>query len=275
AATGVAAASLLVAPAEPRAEPDPVAQARALDEQLLFYPSRYPNGDWQPAGVDFEDVWFTSRDGTRLHGWYFANRDARAVVLYLHGNAGNVTHRARLIERLRTRLGLTVLVFDYRGYGRSAGEPTVPGVLEDARAARAFVARRAGVDESDVVLMGRSLGGAVAVELAAELEPRGLVLMSTFSSLKDLAAHHVPLLAWVVPSDKLDSLAGIRKYTGPLLQSHGDADRTVPLSFGRRLFEAAHEPKRFVLIPGARHNSPQPESYYVELDRFVESLPGR
>ena len=121
--------------------------------------------------------------------------------------------------------------------------------------------------------MGRSLGGAVAVQLAAEGAARGLILESTFSSFKDVAAHHYPRLAWLVPASKLDSLAKIKGYQGPLLQSHGDADGTIPYALGLKLFEAASAPKRWITIRGGDHNSPQSAEYYREVDHFLDELP--
>src|SRR4051812_21015927 len=141
---------------------------QTLDELLLFYPSRYPDGNWQPKGLRFEVVSFLAADGTHLHGWYCPCENARAVLLYAHGNAGNLSYCARLMKYLQHELRVTALIFDYRGYGRSDGAPTVEGILQDARAARKFLAQQAGVKEAQVVLMGRSLGGAVAVMLAGE-----------------------------------------------------------------------------------------------------------
>jgi len=246
---------------------------RSLDELLLFYPAHYPSGDWERKGLGQEDIWFQAADGTRLHGWFFPNAGARATVLYLHGNAGNLSHRATLLAHLRDRLNISIFIPDYRGYGRSAGTPTVSGVLSDARAARKTLAAQAGIDEAEVTLMGRSLGGAIAVQLAAELNPAALILESTFNSLQAMAKEHYTFLSWLVPEAKLNSEAAIRNYSGPLLQSHGDRDSIVPLSLGRALFMAASEPKHFVLIPGANHNDPQPASYYKTLGEFLDSLP--
>jgi hypothetical protein len=245
----------------------------SLDERMLFYPSKYPEGDWKPKGLTFEDVRFDAEDGTHLHGWYCPCDRPRAVVLFAHGNAGNLSHRAPLMQYLQKDLRVSVLIFDYRGYGRSEGVPTVEGILKDGRAARSLLARRAGIKESQVVLMGRSLGGAVVVQLAAESPPRGLILESTFSSFKDVAAHHYRLLAWLVSAKKLDSAAKIATYKGPLLQSHGDADRIIPYASGRKLFEAANEPKRFVTIPGGDHNDRQSAEYFTQLNRFLDTLP--
>jgi uncharacterized protein len=245
----------------------------ALDEMLLFYPTKYPGGDWKPEGLNFEDVWFRAEDGTRLHGWYCPYDKPRAVLLFAHGNAGNLSQRSGLMLYFQQQLRVTALIFDYRGYGRSEGVPTVEGILQDARAARIFLAHRARVSEPQIVLMGRSLGGAVVVQLAAESAARGLILESTFSSFKDVAAHHYPRLAWLVPASKLDSLSQIKRYKGPLLQSHGDADVTIPYSLGLKLFQSANDPKWWITIRGGDHNSPQSAEYYQRLNRFLDDLP--
>jgi fermentation-respiration switch protein FrsA (DUF1100 family) len=249
------------------------AKPPTLDELLLFYPTRYPDGDWKPNGLTFEDVWFRAEDGTRLNGWYCSCDNPRAIVLFAHGNAGNLSHRISRMRYLQKDLRAAVFIFDYRGYGRSEGIPTVEGILKDARAARSWLARRAGGKDSQIVLMGRSLGGAVVVQLAAESPARGLVLESTFSSFKDVAAHHFPRLAWLVPDDILNSAAQIARYKGPLLLSHGDRDGTVPYTLGLKLFHAAHEPKSIVTIHGGDHNDPQSAEYYKRLDRFFDTLP--
>jgi fermentation-respiration switch protein FrsA (DUF1100 family) len=166
------------------------------------------------------------------------------------------------------------MIFDYRGYGRSEGAPDEEGILLDARAARRWLAARANTTEEQIVVMGRSLGGAVAVDLAARDGARGLILESTFTSLPDVAVDHYPFVpAGLVMRNRFDSLSTIARYHGPIVQSHGTADRTVPFHLGRQLFEAANEPKLFFEIEGGDHNDPQPRAWYDALSRFVESLP--
>ena len=139
----------------------------ALDNSLVYQPTVYPEGNWNPPGLVFEDAWFTSDDGTKLHGWYCHHPRPRAIVLMAHGNAGNLSSRWPILKMLNERLNLAVMIFDYRGYGKSRGKPTEKGVLADARAARAWLAARTGVQEQQIVLLGRSLGGGVMVDLAA------------------------------------------------------------------------------------------------------------
>jgi fermentation-respiration switch protein FrsA (DUF1100 family) len=247
--------------------------AMALEDTFIFFPSPYPQGRWNPKGLQFEDAHFQAADGTPLHGWYVHRDDPRAVILFCHGNAGNVTDRAEMLRALRDRVGASVLCFDYRGYGRSEGKPSEKGLFADARAARAWLARRAGVEEKDIVLLGRSLGGAVAVELAAEDGARALVLESTFTSVPDMAAKIYPWLpVRLLVRTRFDSLSKINKYHGPLLVSHGDCDTMVPYAFGQKLFEAANEPKLFFRIPGCDHNDAQTAEYYDVLIRFLDRL---
>lgn len=247
--------------------------AMIFEESLIFFPSRWPEGDWRPDNLAVEDAFFSAADGTRLHGWYVDHPSPCAVVLFSHGNAGNVTDRADWLRMLHQRVGARVMVYDYRGYGRSDGRPDEPGILADARAARAWLANRAEVAEQDIVLMGESLGSAVAVSLAAEDGAAGLALDGAFSSLVDVAAHHYPLpgLRWFMRT-RLDSAAKIGRYRGPLLQSHGQLDTIVPLELGQRLFDAAGEPKRLIVMPGRDHNDFPPPSYFDELRAWLESL---
>ncbi|MBN1911981.1 MAG: alpha/beta hydrolase [Pirellulales bacterium] len=250
---------------------NPVAR---LEDSVIFQATRYPKGNWAPRSLAYEDAWFNASDGTQLHGWYCPCVNPRATVLFCHGNAGNLSDRTNLLRLLHDQLRVAVMIFDYRGYGRSEGLPHEAGVLQDARAARAWLARREGIAERDTVLMGRSLGGAVAVDLAAEDGARGLVLESTFTSLPDVAAN-IPSVRPLRPlmTSRLDSLSKIGRYHGPLLHSHGNADQLIPFEQGQALFAAANEPKQFILIRGGNHNDPQTCEYYEALDRFLSELP--
>jgi fermentation-respiration switch protein FrsA (DUF1100 family) len=244
-------------------------KAPSIDELLLFFPSKFPAGDWNPKDLQFHDVFFAAEDGTKLHGWYCPADNPRAVVLVSHGNAGHVASRAPWLRLLQTKTRVSVFMFDYRGYGRSEGTPTVAGVIQDATAARAKLCELAGVKNSELLLMGESLGGAVAVQLAADSPPRGLILQSAFSSLRDVADVHYPKLSWLVPRNKFNSVKQIVHYRGPLLQSHGSEDRTIPFSSGEKLFRAANEPKQFVTIEDADHNNWLTDAYLKQLDGFL------
>jgi hypothetical protein len=244
-----------------------------FERSLVYFPTRYPDGDWKPVGLKFEDANFQAADGTKLHGWFVAHDHPRAVLLLAHGNGGNVTNRADLLEILHDHLGVSTLVFDYRGYGCSEGLPDEAGILADARGARKWLAARTGLKETDIVMVGESLGGGVAVDLAAKDGARGLVLLNTFSSAPDVGAWHYPWLpVRLLMRTRLDSAAKIGNYHGPLLQTHGDHDQIVPLKFARRLFDAANEPKQFILNPGGDHNDDVARAFWPALDKFIADL---
>jgi fermentation-respiration switch protein FrsA (DUF1100 family) len=245
----------------------------SLVDALLFHPLRFPLGEWPARDPTVEDVWFQAPDGIRLNGWFAESTRPRAVVLYAEGNAGNITGRRGVLDLFRDRLCASVLIFDYRGYGRSEGSPSVAGILTDARAARHWLAERTGVPEQGIVLVGNSLGGAVVIDLAARDGARGLILENTFSSLSDVTERHFGRLARIFAMNRLDSASLIREYQGPLLQTHGDADTVIPYALGRRLFEAAREPKQFVEVRGGDHNDPLSREYLTALDGFLGSLP--
>jgi uncharacterized protein len=193
-------------------------------------------------------------DGERLHAWWVpARAPSLAHVLLCHGNAGNVGDRVAHLELL-SAAGLDVLAFDYRGYGRSTGRPSERGLHLDARAARDALLGRDGVEPSRVIYLGESLGGAVALALALELPPSGLILQSTFTSVRDMARLHYPLIPPALVPDAYPSLRLITALPAPLLVLHGARDAIVPVMHGEALFEAAPGPKRMHVFPGAGHN---------------------
>jgi fermentation-respiration switch protein FrsA (DUF1100 family) len=249
-----------------------------FEERIIFVPSKYPVGEWENPGVPFEDADFSAADGTKLHGWFVPhdsklNAKPTAVVLIAHGNAGNLTHRAESLKKMRAA-GAASMIFDYRGYGKSEGSPNEDGILADARAARVWLANRTGVPENKIVLFGESLGGGVMVDLAATDGAGGLILLSTFTSLPDVAANVYP---WIpvryLMRTRLDSLAKIGQYTGPVLQLHGDRDEIVPFALGEQLFDAVPDPdKRFVKLPGGTHNMVPPRAFDESLKPFFARL---
>jgi uncharacterized protein len=252
----------------------PYSPTAGLESRGIFQPARYPRGEWIQTAVLTQDAYFAAADGTKLHGWYVAHEKPRGHALFLHGNAGNVTLLAETLRTLNRRHNLAVLALDYRGFGRSDGKPTETGLYQDARAARRWLAEKEQIAETDVILMGVSLGGAVAVDLAARDGARGLVLASTFTSLPAVAQHQTPWLPMnLILSTRMNSLAKIKDYQGPLLMTHGDADEVVPYALGQELFEAAPGPKKFVTNSGAKHNDPQSEEYRLALEKFIDELP--
>ena len=248
----------------------------AMEQHFIYFPDREIVVTPERFGLDFEDLEIISEDGVRLHGWYVPGRQQQPVVLFFHGNAGNISHRIENIAYLN-RLGLGVLIFDYRGYGKSDGRADEEGLDRDARAARAWLTQR-GIPDERILYFGRSLGAAVAVRLASERAPAGLILETPFTSIRDLGRHHYPLLhfslGWMI-RDRYDALAQIPLVKAPLLVFQGDRDSIVPESMARRLFDAANEPKRFHLIHGADHNDTYEwggEAYWDAWRGFISSL---
>lgn len=244
-----------------------------FEESLIFFPARYPQGEWDPPELAFEDVSIEAADGTRLHAWYVPHEEPRAFVLYAHGNAGNLSHRWPMLRVLHDDLNVATLIFDYRGYGRSEGRPHEAGVLDDARAARDWLAQHEGLRPNQIVLLGESLGCGVCVQLAAEQGARGLVLQNAFTSMPDVAANHYPVVpVRYLMRTRLPAIDLIDRYHGPLLQSHAGNDSVIPIELGRRLFAAAHEPKQFLVLDGQDHNDLLTSDYWQTLDRFLDDL---
>lgn len=226
--------------------------AHWVSNRFIFFPSRYPEGDWNVRGpASAQDLWFRASDGTRLNAWWFPSGGGGLATLFLHGNAGNVTCRVDHAMRIR-EAGSASLVLDYRGYGKSEGQPSEDGLYRDALAAYEELVRL-GFDSSRIVLHGESLGTAVAVDLAARCPCAGLILESPLLSCQRIAAGIVP---WLGPAlvRGFDSRRKIRRVQVPLLVIHGDADEIVPFEHGRALFEAANDPKEFWRLPGGTHN---------------------
>jgi fermentation-respiration switch protein FrsA (DUF1100 family) len=217
-------------------------------DNLIFFPDPFVSDP--PPGV--EERWITTEDGVRVHAWYAAPAEAAAPVLvWSHGNGGNIAYRADAIVGLHER-GLGVLAYDYRGYGRSQGRPDEAGVYRDARAA--YDSERAGgTSPGRIVCFGESLGSAVTMQLAVERPCAGVAVVSPFTSLAEVARRHYGPLGGLA-GKRFDALTNVARLTVPLLVVHGDRDEIVPYELGERLFAAAPEPKRFVRAPGAHHN---------------------
>ena len=232
---------------------------------------KYPIGFWNPENLDFENAWITTDDGIKLHGWYLPHKSPRATVLFAHGSGGNMTWESEALRRLTRDLSLSVLLFDYRGYGKSEGKPNEQGLYLDARAAKQWLAARSQVAPNEIVLLGCSLGGAVMVDLASEEGAKALILVDTFTSVKELSHYYnwLPEVAW--GGEIYDTFAKIEKYQGPLFMKHGDADTVVPYASAMRLFQRANEPKVLLTEPGGKHDE-RSEQFYNELNKFIENI---
>jgi len=250
-----------------------------LVNMFLFHPTPYQADQWQEPNFKYREVWLTTSDKVKINAWYLEAEKPVAFVLFSHGNAGNLSDWGYAAEQLRTRFHVSVLIYDYRGFGKSEGKPSVPGILKDAQAARDWLCKENSLKPKDLIYQGRSLGGAVAVQLAAENGGKGLVVESSFSSLPAIAKEKLPFVpANAIIRYKLDSTEAIKKYNGPYLQCHGTADSVIPYQQGTDLFKVSPgKDKKFVKLERHDHNDPLPENYLKELGTFynrIGKLPG-
>ena len=247
-----------------------------LVEGVIFHPSSGADLRPEQVGLRGEDVFLQAADGVQIHGYWLPAEGATRALLFLHGNSGNASHRLPNAAQL-VGLGTHVLLLDYRGYGLSDGRPSEAGVYADARAGLAHLIEARGIEESRIVVFGRSLGGAVAVDLVQDRGVAGLILESTFTSVADMARSLLPPAAPFV-GGRFDSESKIARLRAPLLFFHGDRDEIVPFALGQRLFRAAPEPKAFEILEGAGHNDTVAvggRPYFERIRRFLDqATPG-
>jgi fermentation-respiration switch protein FrsA (DUF1100 family) len=244
---------------------------QVLENSLLFHPASHTES-WQspPAWLEVQDVWLQSREGHRIHAWWFPRPEAPGAILFCHGNAGNLSHRSHMVAALMQSLGESVLIFDYPGYGRSDGRPNETGCYAAADAAYDWLTQANGIPGERILLFGESLGGGVATDLASRCPHHALVLVKTYASIPDMARQH--WFTWAssgLVQNRFDSLAKISRCSGPVYIAHGDKDRLIPLSQAKKLYEAATEPKRFFLLRGSDHNDPIPPELFDSLEEFL------
>jgi fermentation-respiration switch protein FrsA (DUF1100 family) len=241
---------------------------------ITFYPYAELAATPKQWGLAYEDVSLLTEDKQRLHGWFLPHPGASRTLLFFHGNGGNISHRGASLKIFH-RLGLNVLIIDYRGYGRSEGSPDEPGLYLDAMAAWRYLTQTRGISPDSIIIFGRSLGGAVATWLASEVEPAALILESTFSTARDMADHIYPLLSNVLYLRyRFDSESSIKKLQSPLYMAHSRNDEIIPYHLGRKLYAAAPQPKQFFELRGG-HNvgfmQSQPD-YERGLEKFLRQL---
>lgn len=241
-----------------------------FEERFIFFPEKFPAGNYEDARFvpNMVDCWIPTEDDITIHGWFAPADSAIATLIISHGNAGNISHRLPLIRRLQ-QAGFNVLMYDYRGYGRSQGSPDEEGVYKDGRAAFDYALTLPGVDKAQILLWGTSLGGAVAVDVATHRKAAGLILESTFSSGKEVAQMIYPFLpVRFILHSQFNSAEKIRNVHIPLLFIHGTMDSIIPIGLGKKLFQAAHEPKEFYEIPNADHN----DTFFVGGDSYIQRI---
>jgi fermentation-respiration switch protein FrsA (DUF1100 family) len=250
-----------------------------LEGLFVFQPSPWEDRNWaNMSGLPLEEVWLPVDDTVTIFGWFVDAGPNRPVLLWFHGNAGNISHRLANLSEL-FRLGLSVLIVDYRGYGRSTGSPSEAGLYQDALRAYDYLNQRRRIPPDRIIMFGRSLGGPVAAEVALRRSAAGLILEGSFPSIQAMAdQHYLGLPAnWFVTVEfnLADKLA---RLTLPLLVIHGEQDSIVPVALGRKVFEAARDPKRWYAVPGADHNDVPyvgGQPYYRVILEFIRDvIPG-
>lgn len=245
-----------------------------LDRMMIYFPDRELASTPDSIGLNYEDVYLTASDGTRIHGWHIPG-SSEVTLLWFHGNAGNIGHRLDNILILNQRLGVSVFIIDYRGYGLSEGRPSEKGIYMDAEAAFGYLTDELGLDaEREIVLFGRSLGVGVAVEMATRHRVRRVILESGFTSIREMADASgsilpIPLVLTLFEA-RYDSISKIGRVESPVMILHGDRDDTVPYWMAEKLFAAASDPKRLYPIRGAGHN----DTVYVGGEAYFEALSG-
>ena len=249
-----------------------------LEKFALYFPDRALGTTPQAEGLVYQDVRFPASDGVPLHGWLIPAPDARVTLVWFHGNAGNISDRVHNIGFLHRTLRANVFIFDYRGYGQSGGrlfDLSEEATYRDGEGALAYLRARPDVARTRLVYFGRSLGAAVAVELARTHPPAGIILETAFTTLKDVARVHYPFVPLWFLRTKYESLRKIPELHVPLLILHGDRDEVVPLEQAQRLYAAANEPKRLYVIRGAHHNDTYViggSAYFDVWARFLTAL---
>jgi fermentation-respiration switch protein FrsA (DUF1100 family) len=240
---------------------------RWREPKLLYYPMSHLEEHPDQTGLPYEEVWLTTTDQVHLHAWYVPATNASHTVLFLHGNAGNISHRIEKLQVLHS-LGVNTLIVDYRGYGRSRGVPNEPGTYRDAAAAYRHLTEQRRVPPAALIVFGESLGTAVAVELAVTHPVGGVILEEPFTAVADVGQKLFPFVpVRLVVRNKYDTLSKISRLRSPLLILHSRDDEMFALTHAQRLLAAAPEPKRLVELRGS-HN----DAFLVSAPTYRQAL---
>ena len=245
-----------------------------FEDLFIFQPATWEDRNWaQLSGLPLEEVWLPVDETVTVFGWFIDAGPTTPVLLWCHGNAGNVSHRLENIRQLYQR-GISVMIFDYRGYGQSTGEPSEAGLYQDALASYDYLIQQRRISPERLIIFGRSLGSSVAGEVAIRRTSAGLMLEGSFPSIQAMSDHHYFGLPaqWFMDVD-FNLAKKVRMLQVPLLVIHGERDSIVPMALGRQVFEAAQEPKRWYAVSGAEHNDVPfvgGESYYREMALFIQ-----
>jgi fermentation-respiration switch protein FrsA (DUF1100 family) len=239
-------------------------------DRLLFLPhipGRKIEATPADIGLEYAPLTLNTEDGIQLNAWFIPSSKTKATVLFFHGNAGNISHRLDSIRILHS-LGLSVFIFDYRGYGRSTGKPSEEGVYQDAQTAWHYLIKVRRIDPNRIILFGRSLGGAIAAWLSCRTQAGAVIIESTFTSIPDLAAGLYPLLpVRLLARLDFNTLNAMSSIHSPVLISHSKNDEIIPFSHGKAIYEAANPPKQFLQLQGG-HN----DGFIVTGQRYSQNI---
>ena len=250
-----------------------VAFVKYLEANVIFHPTHEMPETPAMIGLEFEDIYFNTDDNVKLNGWFIKAPQTRSTLLFFHGNAGNISHRLEKIMMFH-KLGLNVFIIDYRGYGKSRGRPSEQGLYKDAIAAYNYLLTRQDVDPNKIICYGDSLGGVVAVDLATKKKVATLVVDSAFSSASDISKMIFPFVPAFLLTTKMDSATKVKGITIPKLFIHSSNDEIIPFKLGKKLFDAAAQPKEFLQIVGG-HNTNHIDSREIlmkGLGKFLKGL---
>jgi len=241
--------------------------------KFIYFPQSEIDYTPDMAGLPYEDIYFKTEDDVLLNGWFIPVEDAKNTLLFFHGNGGNISHRLESLKIFH-EIGLAVFIIDYRGYGQSQGIPSEQGTYRDAEAAWQYLAETRGISDEDIIIFGRSMGGAVATWLASRYTPNLLILESTFTSIADVAKHYYPYLpTHLLTRIKYASVDRIKDIHSPILISHSQTDEIIPYKYGRALFEKAQAPKIFLELKGGHNDGfiTTGPSYIQGLENFIRT----
>lgn len=248
---------------------------RYIERRTLYFPMKEIEIRPVDLGMPYEDVYFNTDDGARLNAWYIPSQNSKYVLLFFHGNAGNISHRLEKVMLLN-QLGLSCFIVDYRGYGRSSGRPNETGLYKDGEASYDYLVGECKISPENIILYGESLGGAVAVEVASKKKLRALITECTFSSTRDVSRAVYPFLPTVFISSKFDSASKIKNIGVPKLIIHSQNDEIIPFEQSKKLYRLSPEPKRHLVLMGG-HNTcflDSKDLYLSGIREFLEGLNG-
>ncbi len=239
-----------------------------LQRKLLYFPVRWSASEARRANPGYDEIQVRTTDGEEIHAWLNRVKDSPWTVLICHGNAGNLMYHEAPLEIFRA-IGLQAILFDYRGYGLSSGSPSEAGLLRDGEAIRDYAVNTLGVSPERLVYFGQSLGSGVAVLLAAAKPPGRLIVESGYPTLPAVARVHYPFLpAGLLMRDRFAAAEKIASVKCPVLFLHPGLDEVIPIELGRKLYDAANDPKRFVEIPGTHHN----DAFHLAMEQHVAAI---